>query len=57
MDVHSVFRKAFHFFMSPELGDIGLQLHVVQRKQVFSGSDLHNSGQVRHWVEEVRDTY
>lgn len=57
MDVHSVFRIAFHFFMIPELGDIGLQLHVVQRKQVFSGSDLHNSGQVRHGVEKVRDTY
>jgi hypothetical protein len=57
MDVHSVFRKGFNFFVVSELGDVGLQFHVVQREQVFSGSDLHNSGQVRHGVEEVRDTY
>ena len=55
VDVCTVFRVGVHLFSCLHKRHIGLEGHVVQRQNLFSGGGLHDGGEETHGVEEMAD--
>ena len=55
MDVSTVLCDLRNLFWISDVGDIGLEGHVIKGEALLSGCDLHDGSQEGHWVEQTRD--
>jgi len=54
IDEGTLFARFGLFLGLEDILDFSLEAHIIERKHVFTGSDLHNGSQVGHRVEKSR---